>query len=63
MDPLRALRLITINPANIIGCADRIGSLEVGKDADIAVFSAQPGLDPAAKVLKTFIDGKLVYSK
>lgn len=55
--------MITINPANIIGCADRIGSLEVGKDADIAVFSAQPGLDPAAKVLKTFIDGKLVYSK
>ena len=63
MDEESAWRAITLNPAHVIGIADRVGSLEVGKDADIAVFSAQPGLDPAAKVLKTFIDGKLVYSK
>ena len=38
MDPVEALKAITINPAEIIGIADRVGSLEPGKDGDIAIF-------------------------
>lgn len=36
-----AWRAITINPAHVIGIADRVGSLEVGKDADIAIFDGR----------------------
>lgn len=63
MDPLEALKLITINPARIIGCEDRVGSIEVGKDADIAVFDRQPALDPRADVVMTIIDGRIVYQR
>ena len=38
MDENEAMRAITINAATIVGAADRIGSLEPGKDADIAIF-------------------------
>lgn len=54
------LKAITINPAIICGTADRVGSLEVGKDADIAVFDTNP-LETAAKTLYTVIDGEVVY--
>ena len=42
MSEEEALKAITINPAEIIGVADRVGSLEVGKDADVVVFSGHP---------------------
>ena len=42
MDEFEALKAITINPAALMGVADRVGSLEVGKDADIAVFEGNP---------------------
>lgn len=54
------LRAITINPAKICGVADRIGSLEAGKDADIAVFDGNP-MEIFTKTLYTLIDGKIVY--
>ena len=63
MDPIEAVRAITVNPAKIIGCEDRIGTIEVGKDADIAVFDAQPALDPRADVIMTIIDGEIVYKR
>jgi imidazolonepropionase-like amidohydrolase len=37
-----ALKAITVNAAEIIGVADRVGSLEAGKDADLVVFSGHP---------------------
>ncbi|MEE9371540.1 MAG: amidohydrolase family protein [Saprospiraceae bacterium] len=37
-----ALKLITINPAKQLGIGNRVGSLEVGKDGDVAIFSAHP---------------------
>ena len=37
-----AFRSVTILPAQLLGMADRIGSLEVGKDADIAIFDGHP---------------------
>jgi imidazolonepropionase-like amidohydrolase len=57
-----ALKAITINAATALGVGDRIGSLEVGKDADIAIFTRHP-LDMYTLVDKTFIDGALVYDR
>ncbi len=52
----QALRLITINPARQLGIADRVGSLEVGKDADIAIFNEHP-LSIYAIAQRTIVDG------
>ncbi|MDS2171219.1 amidohydrolase [Nesterenkonia sp. CL21] len=61
MDPAEALKAVTINPAEVIGAAERIGSLEVGKDADVVLWSGDP-LDTRNRVLRTWIDGREVYS-
>ena len=37
-----AMKAVTINPANLLGISDRVGSLEAGKDADIAIWSGNP---------------------
>ncbi len=55
------LKSITINPAVICGVGDRLGSLEVGKDADIAIFDGNP-MEALTQTLYTIIDGKIVYS-
>lgn len=54
------LRAITINAAQICNVSDRVGSLEVGKDADIAIFDANP-METFTKTLFTIIDGDIVY--
>ncbi|MBE6565209.1 MAG: amidohydrolase [Ruminococcaceae bacterium] len=54
-------RAITINPAEANGIADRVGSLEVGKDGDVVVWSDDPLLAVAARSLYTVIDGRIVY--
>ena len=59
MDPFQALQAITINPAKHVGIADRVGSLEVGKDADIVIADGNP-MEVSTKIEKVFIDGKLV---
>lgn len=58
---MEALEAITINPAEIIGLDDRVGSLEVGKDADLVIFEANPIKDVDCKTFMTIIDGKIVY--
>ena len=55
-----AWRAITLNPAKVAGVADRIGSLEAGKDADIAVFTSDPLHDIQAVAKQVFVDGKAV---
>lgn len=55
-----ALRALTINPARAIGVGDRIGSLEVGKDADLVIKKGSL-FDPRNPIDKVFINGKLVY--
>jgi imidazolonepropionase-like amidohydrolase len=60
MDEEEALKAITINPAEILGIADRVGSLEKGKDADIIVLSGHP-FDWRTKVELVLINGKIVY--
>ena len=59
MDPFKALQAITINPAIHCGIDDRVGSLEVGKDADIVLMDGDC-FAVASKVVKVFILGKLV---
>lgn len=55
-----ALKAITLNPAEILGIGDRVGSLEEGKDADIVVFDKHP-FDNQAKSQLVLIDGEVVY--
>lgn len=61
LDELEALKAITINPAEILGIADRVGSIEVGKDADIVIYDGHP-FEVSSKCWKVLIDGKVVYS-
>ena len=57
MDPFDALRAITICPAEHIGIEDRVGSLEVGKDADIVITDGCP-FEIATTVEMVFINGE-----
>jgi carboxylesterase type B/imidazolonepropionase-like amidohydrolase len=57
-----ALAAITINPARQLDLDGRIGSIEVGKDADLAIFDQHP-LSNYAKVEKVFIDGELYFDR
>lgn len=59
MDKNEALKAITINAAKLCGIEDRVGSIAVGKDADIAIYSGFP-LGFEAKCTAVFIDGKKV---
>ncbi len=54
------LKMITINPAKTLEMEERIGSLEVGKDGDVAVFDKHP-LDSTSKCLMTIIEGKIYF--
>jgi imidazolonepropionase-like amidohydrolase len=60
LDPVQGLRAITINPARIMGVADRLGSIEPGKDADLVIWSGDP-LDVMSRAERAFIGGAQVY--
>ncbi len=60
LDPVTALRAVTINPARIIGCADRIGSLTPGKDADVVIWSGDP-LDVMSRAERAYLNGREIY--
>lgn len=62
LDEMEALRAITINPAEITGIADRVGSLEAGKDADIVLWSKHP-FELSSDVLMTMVEGEVVYTR
>jgi len=57
-----ALRLITLNPAIQLGIQDRVGSLEVGKDGDVAIFSAHP-LSVYSIPQITIVDGVVRFDR
>ena len=59
MDPFAALQAITINPAKHLGIDCRVGSLEVGKDADVVVTDGDPMVSDTC-VLAVFVDGNRV---
>src|SRR5689334_21883724 len=58
----QALRLITINPANQLGIQERVGSIEVGKDADIAIWNGHP-FSVYSRVDTTFVDGTVYFDR
>ena len=58
----QALKAVTINPAEILGVSDRIGSIVPGKDADIIILNGPP-LDVKSWVEQVYIGGELVYKK
>jgi imidazolonepropionase-like amidohydrolase len=62
MSETEALKMITLNPAIQIGVEGRVGSIEVGKDADLAIFNNHP-FDPAARVEKTIVDGIVYFDR
>ncbi len=57
---IEALSLVTINPARQLQIEDRVGSLEIGKDADIAIFNGHP-LNTYSKCVMTLIDGEVYF--
>jgi len=61
LDKESALRAITLNAAAALGLDDRLGSIEPGKDADLAIFDGDPLL-PASRLTHTLIGGRVVYA-
>jgi imidazolonepropionase-like amidohydrolase len=60
LDPEAALQAMTINPARILGIDDRLGSLEVGKDADFCLWTGNP-LDLTQRVSAAYLAGREIY--
>ena len=58
----QALRLVTINPAIQLGIQDRVGSIEVGKDADLAIWNGHP-FSVYSRVDTTFVDGEIFFDR
>lgn len=54
-------RAITINPATQTGIGDRVGSLEIGKDGDVVIWTADPLTTVGACAFVTVVDGKIVH--
>ena len=62
MDEMEALKAITIYPAEILELDSKIGSLVVGKDADITIWDKNP-IDTTSHVTHTIIDGKILFQR
>lgn len=63
MDMEEAWKAITINPAESTGIADRVGSLEPGKDGDLVIWNDDPLTTIGGSAWMTVIDGKVVFSQ
>src|SRR5437879_1854789 len=57
-----ALKMVTLNPAMQLGIDKRVGSIEVGKDADLVIYNRDP-LSAYAVVQKTLIDGRVYFDR
>jgi len=57
-----ALRMITLNPARQLGIDSLVGSIDVGKQADLAIFSGHP-FAPGSRVEKTLVDGRVFFDR
>jgi imidazolonepropionase-like amidohydrolase len=62
MTETEALSMVTINPAKQLGIDNRVGSIEVGKDADLVLYDKYP-LSDYAKVEKVLIDGSIYFDR
>jgi adenine deaminase len=57
-----ALKMVTLNPAMQLGIDKRVGTIDVGKDADLAIYNRDP-LSAYAVVQKTLIDGRVYFDR
>jgi imidazolonepropionase-like amidohydrolase len=62
LDRQTALRALTLEPAALLGLADRLGSIEKDKDANLVFFSGDP-FEPATRVEAVMIEGEVVYGE
>jgi len=62
MSEAEAIKTLTINPAKIMGIDRWVGTIEAGKDADLAVFNRHP-LDPYTVCMLTMVDGKVYFDR
>ena len=62
MSEADVLRAVTLNPAEVLGVSDRLGSLEVGKDADVVVFDGDP-LSIRTWATRVYVGGQLVHER
>lgn len=62
MSETEALAMVTLNPAKQLGIDNRVGSIEVGKDADLVIYDKSP-LSDYAKVQKVLIDGHKYFDR
>jgi imidazolonepropionase-like amidohydrolase len=62
LDPVRALALVTLNPARQLGIDARVGSIEKGKDADLVLLTGDP-LSSLSRVRWTMVDGEIEFER
>jgi imidazolonepropionase-like amidohydrolase len=62
ISPDQAIRWITINPAWALGLQDQIGSIEVGKNADVVLWSGDP-FSVYTRPEKVWVDGAMLYDR
>jgi imidazolonepropionase-like amidohydrolase len=62
LSPVEALKLVTINAATHLGIDDRVGTLKVGKDADVVLWNGDP-LSSFSRVETTFVDGRAYFDR
>jgi adenine deaminase len=62
MNEVDALKMVTINPAKMLHVEEKVGSIKVGKDADVVVWSDNP-LSIYAKALYTIVDGTIYFDR
>jgi adenine deaminase len=61
-DPVEALKMVTLNPAKMLHLDHLIGSIAIGKDADLVIWTDVP-LSVYARAEKTFVDGRLMFDR
>lgn len=60
VDAEKVVEMMTLSPAKMLGIADRVGTIEAGKDADISIFSGHPVTTYAAKVERSIVNGEVI---
>lgn len=60
-DAEEVVKMMTLNPAKMLGVSDRIGTLETGKDADLSIYTGHPVKTYAARVRTSMINGEVVF--
>lgn len=57
-----ALKALTVNPAEIAGISDRVGSIKAGKDADMVIYDGDP-FDITSKIEQVIVNGRFIYDQ